>query len=143
LSIAQWPGNLTRTWPSLPGCAPSPAIEIGGDMIEYDKHEWSKHLFSRSEASMVLEISVRVLPLRPSGRSRWSAFDLYVKDVHIAPTVHNAGRRGLLGFSLVFRTNSSYEPLLGRGGGSGEGIINETRNLGPRLRGLTWRVTGP
>src|SRR3954447_22157170 len=114
------------------------AIEIDGDMIDYDKHEWTQHLFE-VRGSMVREIVGRV-----SVCMLWSvavvAFHHLVRDVHIAPTPHTLVGVAL-GPLLVFRTNSSYDRFW-EGRRQWGSIINESRNLGRAARAFLGRDRG-
>ena len=95
-------------------------------MIEYDKHDWTAHLYD-VEGSMVREIIGRV-----SLCVLWAA--IVVGLHHLTPlkmggssTVHSLV--GLaLGLLLVFRTNASYDRFW-EGRRQWGAIINESRNL--------------
>ncbi len=95
-------------------------------MIQYDPHRWLDHLFD-VKGSLIREIALRVLSCLA-----WAvavvAFDRYVRDVGIPPTVHTLVGVAL-GMLLVFRTNSSYNRFW-EGRQLWGSLINEARNLG-------------
>jgi putative membrane protein len=95
-------------------------------MIDYDPHDWSKHLFD-VKGSMLREITYRVLVV-----GIWSVIVVRVHGYlpHIGiPTIPHAMIGTALGFLLVFRTNASYDRFW-EGRKQWGGIVNESRNMG-------------
>lgn len=95
-------------------------------MIEYDPHDWLGHFFDL-KGSMIREITGRLSVL-----VIW-AFLVVVLDRRLGTTWHISPSAlavvgSVLGFLLVFRTNSSYDRWW-EGRKLWGAIINETRNL--------------
>jgi ion channel-forming bestrophin family protein len=104
-------------------------------MIQYDPHRWLDHLFD-VKGSLIREIALRVLSCLT-----WAlgvvAYDHYVRDVAIPPTVHTLVGVAL-GMLLVFRTNASYNRFW-EGRQLWGSLINEARNL---ARGASVHLRG-
>jgi putative membrane protein len=101
-------------------------------MIDYDAHDWGKHLFA-IRGSMVREIISRVFAC-----TVWAAlvgiFDEYFIHRTIPPVVHSLVGTAI-GLLLVFRTNASYDRFW-EGRKLWGGLVNETRNLARSSRVL-------
>ncbi|HEX8143983.1 MAG TPA: bestrophin family ion channel [Pyrinomonadaceae bacterium] len=95
------------------------------NMIEYDAHNWTHHLFD-IKGSVIRQVFWRVMLF-----VLWAAavvvFHEYVRAVHVPSTVHTLIGVAL-GLLLVFRTNASYERFW-EGRRMWGGIVNESRNL--------------
>lgn len=96
-------------------------------MIDYDAHEWRRHLLDL-KGSMVREIFYRVLSC-----VAWSAAVVFVHErsgYSLAISSQGHVLIGVaLGLLLVFRTNASYDRFW-EGRRLWGSIVNETRNLG-------------
>jgi putative membrane protein len=122
-------------------------------MIEYDKREWTSHLFDL-EGSMVREILGRVTVCVAWAAAIVALHQLTPLRISISPTVHTLVGVAL-GLLLVFRTNASYDRYW-EGRRQWGAIINESRNLargvrayvlpaapGPSRRVLEWTSAFP
>jgi len=123
-----------------------------GPMIDYDAHDWRKHLLDL-KGSMVRQIFYRVLSC-----VAWSGAVVFVHErLGYSLAISSQGHTLIgvaLGLLLVFRTNASYDRFW-EGRRLWGSIVNETRNLGrsvsvllasdPHLaaRAIAWTIAFP